>query len=552
LVLGGYGTFGGRIALRSASLGFDVIVAGRDLGAAEAFSSAQPRLRPLQLARERVTDELLVRERIFAVVDAAGPFQQSDHSVAQAAIGARCHYIDIADGTAFVSGAAALDGQAKAAGICVISGASSLPALSGAVTASLADGLDQVGQVEIVLSASSRGTAGRSVTQAILSYLGRRVRLRQGGRWTEAWGWQNLRRFDFDEAGSKPLRGRLAAVADVPDLILLPGRLPGMPAVSFYAGTDAPWHNLGLWLLSWVVRWGWLRHPERLAGILSKLQHWTRGSGSMRSAFQVRLVGRDGARRIERRWTLIAENGEGPEIPALAVPLLLAKLRGGLLPAGAGDAGGLLSLESFMPSLDQLATRCSATEEVLPPPLFARILAGRFVTLPAAVQRLHDILGDGGACGEAVVTRGRHPVARLIAMLFRFPPAGEHRLHVAFAEQGGGERWIRDFGGHSFDSFLSEQSGRLVERFGPLRFASDLVADGAGLRMSVRRWWCGPVPLPPRLAPQSEAREWEEAGQFCFDVPIHLPWIGLLIHYRGWLVPAGPAEPATAQEANGR
>ena len=96
--------------------------------------------------------------------------------------------------------------------------------------------------------------------------------------------------------------------------------------MSFFAGTDAPWHNLGLWLLSWPVRWRLLRRPERFAGLLSTLQRWTRGPGSLRSAFEMRLFGIAGGRRLERRWTLIAERGEGPEIPSLAVPLLLRKL----------------------------------------------------------------------------------------------------------------------------------------------------------------------------------------------------------------------------------
>lgn len=29
--------------------------------------------------------------------------------------------------------------------------------------------------------------------------------------------------------------------------------------------------------------------------------------------------------------------------------------------------------------------------------------------------------------------------------------------------------------------------------------------------------------------------EWEEDGSFHFDVPIALPLIGLVVHYRGWL-----------------
>lgn len=536
LVLGGYGTFGGRIARRAAAAGFEVLVAGRSRAKAEAFCAGRERLVPLALDRGGLS-EALTRHRPFTLIDAAGPFQGLGYETVRAAIAAGCHYLDIADGSAFVAGIAALDGEARAAGVCAIAGASSLPALSGAAAARLAEGMERVSSVEIVLSASSRGTAGRSVTAAILSYLGRPVRLRGGGRWTHAFGWQGLRRADFAAAGVRPLRRRLVAFADVPDLILLPERLPGRPAVRFFAGTDAPWHNLGLWLLSWPVRWRWLRRPEPLSGPLSALQRWTGGPGSLRSAFEVRLYGLAGGRRIERRWTLIAERGDGPEIPALAVPLLLDKLAKGSVPAGARDAGGLLALEDFVPALAGLAAAHETAERTLPPPLYERVMGERFAALPPAVRAMHQVLRDSGAAGEAQVTRGRKGFARLAGRLFGFPPEGRHRLHVAFAEQDGRERWTRDFAGHRFTTELAERGGSLTERFGLVRFAFDLPSDEAGLRMIIRRWWLGPLPLPLSLAPHTEAREWEEGGRFQFEVAIALPLLGPLVHYRGWLEP---------------
>ncbi|MNY78176.1 hypothetical protein D3C86_2183260 [compost metagenome] len=55
--------------------------------------------------------------------------------------------------------------------------------------------------------------------------------------------------------------------------------------------------------------------------------------------------------------------------------------------------------------------------------------------------------------------------------------------------------------------------------------------------MRMRRWSLLRVPLPLWLAPSSEAREWAEGEVFCFDVPIALPGIGEVVHYRGWLRP---------------
>jgi hypothetical protein len=46
--------------------------------------------------------------------------------------------------------------------------------------------------------------------------------------------------------------------------------------------------------------------------------------------------------------------------------------------------------------------------------------------------------------------------------------------------------------------------------------------------------------MPRFLMPRGTAREYEAGGRFHFDVPIALPLIGPVIHYRGWLIP--PAE----------
>ena len=76
--------------------------------------------------------------------------------------------MDFADACEFVLGIGVLDKEAHAAGVVVISGASTLPALSGAVVRELAEGMDRVDQVLIALSASSRSTANGSVVRAIL------------------------------------------------------------------------------------------------------------------------------------------------------------------------------------------------------------------------------------------------------------------------------------------------------------------------------------------------------------------------------------------------
>jgi hypothetical protein len=254
----------------------------------------------------------------------------------------------------------------------------------------------------------------------------------------------------------------------------------------------------------------------------------------------VRLFGLAGGKRIERRWTLIASNGDGPEIPTLAAALIAARIVGGIragtLEPGARDAGPLLTLAEFEPLFAALSIRHETRQIAQPAALYQRVMGDDFARLPAPVRAIHAVLRDGGASGRATVERGSHPIARLVGAMMGFPRAGAHDLHVAFREQDGVERWTRCFSGKSFHSHLSEEDGRIVERFGPLRFQFDLPADAQGLTMVMRRWSVLRIPLPLALAPRTVAREWAEDGRFHFDVPIALPLIGPVIHYRGWLM----------------
>jgi NAD(P)-dependent dehydrogenase (short-subunit alcohol dehydrogenase family) len=536
LVLGGYGGFGARISRRLAAAGYRVLVAGRSMDKARAFCARDPALVPLPLDRADIA-AALISEKPDLVVDASGPFQAMDYAVPRACIAARIPYCDIADGRDFVCGISVLNDAARAAGVVVIAGASSVPALSGAVVRHLADGLDRVRAVEMAISASNRATAGPAVAASILGQVGQPVRLFRGGRIVETRGWQELERLDFAMPGTKPITGRLAAIADVPDLALLPDRLMGRPAVVFRAGTELGWQNRFLWAMVWPVRWGLVAGLSRFSHWLLPMQNLTRKLGSDRSAMMVRLFGDRAAARIERRWTLIADGGDGPEIPTLAIPVLAARILAGKEPPGARDAGLALGLLEYEPAFAGLAIKHHVEEVNAAPSLYRRIMGSDYDALPPSLRAMHDIFRDGGAAGEAEVFGASNGLGRIVARMMQFPPPGKHALHVWFRERDGGETWTRNFGGQCFSSRLSQSGNRLVEKFGPLRFFFELSRTAEGLRMDMRGWSFLGLPLPLAMAPRSDAREFERQGRFHFDVPIVMPLIGTVVHYRGWLEP---------------
>lgn len=174
-------------------------------------------------------------------------------------------------------------------------------------------------------------------------------------------------------------------------------------------------------------------------------------------------------------------------------------------------------------------------------PLFPRFLGADFAGLPARVRDGHAVDGVLHLTGRASVTRGPSLWARLIAGIFRFPPAAaDVPVTVTMTEKDGGELWERRFDGRPFRSFLKEQDGVMTETFGPLTFRVGLhVADGQ-LHYPVEAGRMGPVRLPKWLLPVSIAREFEHDGRFHFDVALHAPLTGApMVHYQGWLIPAG-------------
>jgi len=545
LVIGGYGGFGARLCRRLVDAGHNLIVAGRSGSKAARFCASLGAAEPLALDRRAGIGLALWRYRPDLVIDASGPFQGSGYQVPEACIAAGIPYLDLADSRDFVVGIGAIDAAARAAGVPVVSGASTSPALTGAVARTLVQGLDRVDSVDVALSAANRATGGGSVLAAALSYAGRPIRLWRGGRWTSGFGWQELRREPFGFSDGSGLGARLVALVDVPDCELLPELLPGRPAVAFRAGTELGFQILALWLASWPVRWSWLQSLSGARRAVSALYRVTAGIGGERSAMSVTVAGRADGRRVERRWTVVAERGEGLEIPTLAAELLAGDALAGRLRPGAYGAADLLTLERFEPLLAAIAARHETSERIAPPTLYARVLGCAWNALPKSVRAMHDLAGSADAAGVGTVRRGAGLLARMIGTAMRFPPAGQWPLHVSFTERGGVETWTRDFGGHRFSSELGSSGSALVERFGPLRFVFDVPAGRSGLEMRLRRWSTFRIPLPRGLAPRIAAREWEEGGRFRFDVRVALPVVGEVIHYFGWLKRLDP-EPAAA------
>lgn len=176
-------------------------------------------------------------------------------------------------------------------------------------------------------------------------------------------------------------------------------------------------------------------------------------------------------------------------------------------------------------------------------PLFRQLLGPAFDDLAPRLRELHDSKAPRQWSGVAEIRRGQGMLARMISALVGFPQAGKQiPVSVTFTPEKGKERWTRNFGGRRFSSTQSAGLGKdqylLAERFGVVTVALALVLDGGRLALIPRRWHLLGVPLPGFLLPKGQSFESEENGRFHFDVEISLPFIGLVVAYKGTLEPA--------------
>jgi hypothetical protein len=347
LVVGGTGAFGSRLVeglIRTSNLG--VIIAGRDLTRAAARAGVLgSRARAMRIDTATVTAEALRDSGAFAVVDAAGPFQGAQYRLARAAAAARMHYVDLADARDFVAGFAAVDPQARAAGVVALSGASSTPALSHAVLERLTKGWRRLDTVEIAISPGNQNAPrGLSVIQSILSYAGRPVRVFAGGGWTTQAGWGWPIRRDMPGLGKRWL-----SLCETPDLDLVPARFGPRDTAIFRAGVELAVMHFGLYAASLLVQAGMLGSLTRFAGLFRWAAECLKGFGSDRGGMIVVAAGRDAEDApISATWSLVAERGDGPVIPTLpALAAIRAIAEGRIVDAGARACVGALDLDTI-------------------------------------------------------------------------------------------------------------------------------------------------------------------------------------------------------------
>jgi saccharopine dehydrogenase-like NADP-dependent oxidoreductase len=358
LVLGGYGFFGSRIcAALSRNPGIHLLIAGRDLTKATALAYQLGRSAAHAKAVDATSPQLaqtLRKLQVSTLIHTAGPFQDQDYRVAQSCIQAGCNYLDLADGRVFVAGIGKLDAAARAANVCVLSGVSTVPALTSAVVDRHIGEYSRLDTIRIGLTSGAL-VPGLATVKAVFSYCGRPITVLEKGERVRVFGWVESLSYEFP----KPVGARLLARCDVPDLDLLPQRYASAKTVSFHAGFASDMGHRAIEKLARLVRDGKIRSAVPFARLFNTLARWLGPVLSGSGAMFVRMEGLDEEGKPQTMtWRLLAHDNHGPNIPCAPSIALANKIATGAIPpAGASPCMGFLTVEEILEPLKNFSIR---------------------------------------------------------------------------------------------------------------------------------------------------------------------------------------------------
>ena len=265
LIIGGYGTFGGRIArLLADDARLTLLIAGRTLHKAESFVDRYQDLAkmiPVPFDRDGDVLQQISDLAPEIVVDASGPFQaygRDPYRVVEAAIASGVHYLDLADASEFVYGIEAFDSRAREARVFVLSGASTCPSLSSAVCRKMVRDMDKVHSIRGGVAPSPYSGVGLSVMRAVAHSAGKAVSIIENNAVTTAYPFTDAHQFTIAPPGQLPLYRRTFSLVDLPDLRLLQRVVPQAQNTWLGAAPVPALYHATLRVLARLVKRGWL------------------------------------------------------------------------------------------------------------------------------------------------------------------------------------------------------------------------------------------------------------------------------------------------------
>ncbi|MFD1333930.1 saccharopine dehydrogenase, partial [Methylopila musalis] len=179
--------------------------------------------------------------------------------------------------------------------------------------------------MDIAITPGGRGEVGPAVIAAILTYAGRPVPVWREGELQWTTGWVDSRRMRVPRLGDR----RVAAVETVDAQSLGPD-VAVTSRVAFYAGLESRIEQYGLMALARMRRAGLVGRLDGLIPLLVAARRATRITTSDRGGMVVAVTGLDASGALTHaRWSLLAEQEHGPQVPTLATAAVVRAIAEG-------------------------------------------------------------------------------------------------------------------------------------------------------------------------------------------------------------------------------
>jgi hypothetical protein len=159
-------------------------------------------------------------------------------------------------------------------------------------------------------------------------------------------------------------------------------------------------------------------------------------------------------------------------------------------------------------------------------------------SLPEPVQRMHGAASRVTARGMADVEGDSNLILRMLRRLLGLPAPGlQQALDFFIDRHGSSETWTRRFEHGEMHSVLRRDASasHLLEQLGPATLCFTLHHDASGIDWQLRSVSVLGMPVPRAWFGQVLSRSTAHDGRYTFFIDTHLPRIGRLVAYRGWL-----------------
>lgn len=199
-------------------------------------SSRRPGIFELQID---ANDPGSVRSKLHSgdiALDVAGPFQNRNTALVEAATEVGFDVVDLSDSFAYAERILAIRDRIDRSRVRVLTSCSAVSAVSAALVR--LTGIREPARVSVFLAPASRATANPGTIRSFLGSVGRPVSVWRDGRPASRAGWRTSRPFPWP--GRRNARAFLTEGADA---LLLPEVWPSVRAVDFWVDTQLPLAN---------------------------------------------------------------------------------------------------------------------------------------------------------------------------------------------------------------------------------------------------------------------------------------------------------------------